>query len=201
MDITDKPALVEAFAKIKEVAGPIDVLVACAGYLSRLQPIAAAENNFDDWWKGYEINVKGNFNLVTAFFPVAAKNASIIYLSTGIVQLPYAPGYSGYATSKLAATKFFEYVSHEHPELFVLSVHPGVLGTEMSEKAMRDGGPKWPEDGIALPADFVNWAVSDEAKFLKGKLVWAHWDVEELIAMKGEIEGTDKFTLGLLGWP
>lgn len=45
------------------------------------------------------------------------------------------------------------------------------------------------------------WAVSDEAKFLGGKLVWAHWDVDELIARKAEFEGTPKFTIGLLGWP
>lgn len=29
--------------------------------------------------------------------------------------------------------------------------------------------------------------------------MWAHWDVDELKAMKKEIEGTDKFTYGLLG--
>jgi hypothetical protein len=43
--------------------------------------------------------------------------------------------------------------------------------------------------------------VSPEAKFLRGKLVWANWDVDELKGMKKEIEETDKFTLGLLGWP
>jgi len=54
---------------------------------------------------------------------------------------------------------------------------------------------------VALPADFAVWAVSDEAKFLRGKLVWSNWDVDELKAMKEEIEGTPKFTFGLLGWP
>jgi hypothetical protein len=54
---------------------------------------------------------------------------------------------------------------------------------------------------VNLPADFVVWAVSPEAKFLKGKLVWSNWDVDELKAMEEEIEETDKFTFGLLGWP
>lgn len=52
-----------------------------------------------------------------------------------------------------------------------------------------------------LPANFAVWAASPEAKFLHGKFVWANWDVEELKAMAKEIEGTSKFTLGLLGWP
>jgi hypothetical protein len=47
----------------------------------------------------------------------------------------------------------------------------------------------------------VVWAVSPEANFLRGKLVWSNWDVDELKAMEKEIEGTDKFTLGLFGWP
>jgi hypothetical protein len=54
---------------------------------------------------------------------------------------------------------------------------------------------------VELPGTFVVWAASDEAKFLNGKFVWAHWDVDDLKAMKKDIEGTDKFTLGLLGWP
>ena len=51
---------------------------------------------------------------------------------------------------------------------------------------------------VELPANFMVWAASDEAKFLNGKSVWANWDVEELKAGKDLIEGSDKFTLGLL---
>jgi hypothetical protein len=47
----------------------------------------------------------------------------------------------------------------------------------------------------------VVWAVSPEAKFLRGKLVWSNWDVDELKAMQKEIQGEDKSMFGLLGWP
>lgn len=213
-DIVDKNALVGAFESIKATVGVVNVLVANAAYLPALSTIADADIN--DWYDGFEVNVKGNFNLVTAFVPVAAKDATVINLTSGVVHLPYAPGYSAYHTSKLAGTKFFDYLHHEYPEFFVLSVHPGVLRTEMSAKTPN---MPWPYDEskliaghmldrhwtdcelVSLPADFVNWAASPEAKFLNGKLVWAHWDVEDLIAIKKDIEGTDKFTLGLLGWP
>ena len=56
-------------------------------------------------------------------------------------------------------------------------------------------------DAASLPASFIVWACSPEADFLKGKLVWANWDVEELKARKEEIRETDFLTLGLSGWP
>jgi hypothetical protein len=49
-----------------------------------------------------------------------------------------------------------------------------------------------------LPAHFMVWAASNEAKFLNGKTVWANWDVEELKAERDSIVGSGKFTLGLL---
>jgi hypothetical protein len=52
-----------------------------------------------------------------------------------------------------------------------------------------------------LPASFMVWAASKEAKFLNGKFAWANWDVDELKAAAAVIEGSDKFTTGLLGWP
>jgi hypothetical protein len=57
------------------------------------------------------------------------------------------------------------------------------------------------ERTVNLPADFVVWAVSSDAKFLRAKVVWSNWDIDELKAMKKEVEGTVKFTFGLLGWP
>ena len=57
------------------------------------------------------------------------------------------------------------------------------------------------KNAVALPANFVVWAVSSDGKFLNGKFIWAHWDIDDLKAKTKEIEGTDKFTFGLLGWP
>lgn len=52
-----------------------------------------------------------------------------------------------------------------------------------------------------LPADFTVWTLSDEARFLKGKLVWANWDVEELKAQKDVIEKSNLLTISIDGWP
>lgn len=54
---------------------------------------------------------------------------------------------------------------------------------------------------VSLPADYVVWAASPEAAFLKGRLVYANWDVEELVARTKEIEEGNEMTLGLIGYP
>lgn len=54
---------------------------------------------------------------------------------------------------------------------------------------------------VELPADFTVWALSDEARFLKGRLVWANWDVDELKARGSEIEKAGIFTVAIEGWP
>lgn len=126
-DIVNQSALVAAFTAIEAAVGPVDILVANAGYLPEINGIAKVNPN--DWYNGFEVNVKGSFNVVTAFVTIAAANAAIINISTGITHLSYLPGYSGYHTSKLAAAKFFDYIHNEYPEFFVLNIHPGVIKT------------------------------------------------------------------------
>jgi hypothetical protein len=50
-----------------------------------------------------------------------------------------------------------------------------------------------------LPAQTAVWLASSEAAFLKGKLVWANWDMEELKAKAAEIQGSRLLTIGLEG--
>ncbi|KAF6836535.1 short chain dehydrogenase reductase [Colletotrichum plurivorum] len=200
-DITDAEATKNTLAAFAEaVGGKINILIANAGYLSDLASIT--ETDADEWWQGFEVSVRGNFNLLRAFQPLAAKDASVIHVSTAAIHLPYMPGFSSYRASKIAATKMFEYFRSENPGMFVLQVHPGLIRTPMADKfapAADEMGLVF--DDVALPGDFVVWALSGEAKFLDGRFVHANWDVEEVEAMKGELEKDEgRFTMGLLGW-
>ena len=56
-------------------------------------------------------------------------------------------------------------------------------------------------DLVSLPASFNVWLASPEARFLKGKFLWANWDVDELKAQAKEIETTTQLSIGLNGWP
>lgn len=58
---------------------------------------------------------------------------------------------------------------------------------------------------VSLPADFLVWIASPEAEFLKNKIVFAAWDVDELKARQKEIvggpPGTGELWLGYQGFP
>ena len=45
------------------------------------------------------------------------------------------------------------------------------------------------------------WLTSAEADFLRGKLVWANWDVEELKAAESKIRESSHMTINVGGWP
>jgi hypothetical protein len=51
---------------------------------------------------------------------------------------------------------------------------------------------------VELPGHFAVWLASPEARFLRGKFVYANWDVEELLSRSKEIEGSPMLTLGLI---
>ncbi len=53
----------------------------------------------------------------------------------------------------------------------------------------------------SLAGAFMVWLASPEADFVKGKFLWANWDVEELKARKEEIQGSSLLTMTLDGWP
>ena len=55
---------------------------------------------------------------------------------------------------------------------------------------------------VELPGNFMVWLSSPEAAFLKGRFVWAKWDVKELQEKKEAFEKDPTLlTVGLLGWP
>lgn len=58
-------------------------------------------------------------------------------VTAGAMVFPPAgtPGLSAYLTSKIAAAKMLEFLAAENPSLFVASIHPGMIDTEMFRKS------------------------------------------------------------------
>ena len=129
-DVTDQAAISRAFTTI----GTVDILVNNAGYMPDLVPVKDAI--LSEWWRGFEINVKGSFIVTQAFLRVASASATIVNVTAGMVHTPTPfPGYSSYVSSKIASAKFFQLMQQEHPEMRVINVHPGVIQSAMLEKA------------------------------------------------------------------
>lgn len=143
-DVTDQKAVDDAF---NAVGRKVDILIHNAGYMPDPAPIAEAE--LKDWWSGFEINVKGAFIVVQAFLKVAAADAVVVDVTTGIAHSASFPGFSGYGTSKLSEHKFFDGVQAENRNLHVVHVHPGVVKTDMGQKSI-DAGAKFDMDDSEL---------------------------------------------------
>ncbi|ETI19902.1 hypothetical protein G647_08917 [Cladophialophora carrionii CBS 160.54] len=193
-DISDGPSIHSAFATIEREFGKVDVAVANAGYLPRFSSIPEADP--DEWWKGFEVNTKGAFNTSRAFLAVAAPEAYLVDISSGIVHMPAKPGASSYISSKLAATKVYETVAAENESLHVVYIHPGVVRSELSRKAGMTA-----MDSADLAGQFVLWAVSPEAKFLRNKYLWANWDVDELKRRREELGQPHQLNIRMNGLP
>jgi NAD(P)-dependent dehydrogenase (short-subunit alcohol dehydrogenase family) len=141
---------------------------------------------------GFEVNVKGSLIVTQAFLKYASPNATLINISSGAAHLPYLAGFSGCAGSKLAFAKIVEYVQCERIGLRLFSLQPGAVETDMATKGevvpRHDIGafPCLGSAGLSfliisgLPAAFSVWLASPEADFLKGRFIWANWDVAEL---------------------
>ncbi|KAJ6088563.1 NADP(+)-dependent dehydrogenase [Penicillium sp. IBT 16267x] len=210
VELCDYSSVRNAMSKVAAEFGGIDILVHCAGVLAPVVPLLEADPaTFLD---GYKTTVIGT--LVTAQAVVLAnktvspnedKPVTYINLTTaGIIFPPFA-GMGAYVSSKMAAVKVLESFAAENPQVRLHNVHPGFLQTAMSAKLSESIKLPFAFDDISLPADFLVWIVSPEAEFLKNKIVFATWDVNELKARKKEIigglPGTGELWLGYQGFP
>ncbi|OQV07501.1 hypothetical protein CLAIMM_11926 [Cladophialophora immunda] len=199
LDITNALAVREAFNTVEAVVGKIDVLVNNAGYQNVNKPVL--DIDIDEWFRCFEINVKGSFLVALEFLRhCKERDAVLINLSSILahygVRQGHCTGHSGYCASKIAITKAMDIVQEELPTVRIVNLHPGLIATAMSAKI---GNTAVSVDSVNLPAHFCVWLASPEAEFLKSRLVWANWDVEEMVSRKDEILEKDLLRLELTG--
>ncbi|RAL17618.1 SDR family NAD(P)-dependent oxidoreductase [Aspergillus homomorphus CBS 101889] len=196
VSVTDEAALREVASTI----GTWDILVLSAGHIADPAPIA--DTPVDNWWQSFETNVKGTMLSSKVFIPTAnPTHAAIITTSAAVVLPPtMLVGLSAYHCSKLAVVKLTEHLAAENKNIFVASLHPGMVETEIFSKSGAKA-EQLPMDTVQLPAHFTVWLTSPDAAFLKGRQVWANWDVEELKAKAAEIQAGLQLTATIDGWP
>ena len=178
VDLSQRTEVDAAFASALMQAGSakIDVFIHNAGMLPTLGSVAGYDEK--EYRRSIELNMFGAFNTVQAMLPLLAPKVKVFNISSCIAHV-IVPHAWAYAATKAANIKLFDYVQAEHPDLHIISVHPGVMNTEINANTQMDGVG---QDDIELPAHFQVWLASQEAEFLKGKFVWVNWDVDELKA-------------------
>ncbi|GAP85607.1 putative short chain dehydrogenase [Rosellinia necatrix] len=196
-DITDEDGLKQAATAI----GKWNVLVISSGFCPTPSPIVSSE--VGEWWKGFETNVKGTLLAAKAFLPTADRpDAAFLGVISDVSILPAAflQGLSPYISSKLAQSKVFEFIAAENPDIFVATMHPGMVETDNFNRTGASAD-QLPMDKVQLPAHFLVWMVSPEAVFLRGRCASANWDVEELKALKAKFTDGLFMTFGSKGFP
>ncbi|KAI1768260.1 cellulase signal transduction associated dehydrogenase [Hypoxylon sp. FL1150] len=180
VDLCDAPATRGVMDAVVREHGGIDVFVHCAGVLAPVQPLLTAHPaTFLD---GYKTTVVGTLS----------PDVTFVNLTTAGILFPAFPGMGAYVSSKMAAVKLLEAFAAENPGVRLHNVHPGFLKTDMSAQLAKTTQLPFEYDDLSLPSNFLVWIVSPEAHFLRNKLVFAAWDVEELKARKAEIVGSSE---------
>lgn len=153
-DISSEEDMARAFAEVQRLAPEgINVYVANAGYLPDVAPIAAASSGDDgavaaDWWRAWEVNVKGVYLQARHFLAAAKAGAVFVNVSAAAAHInPAFPGFSPYAASKLGAARLVETLQIERETLRFYNVHPGCVKSDMLTKSGLEA------HGDAIPLD------------------------------------------------
>ncbi|KAL3454601.1 hypothetical protein BJX65DRAFT_260854 [Aspergillus insuetus] len=184
--------------------GRLDILVNNAGHMEPLKPFLDGEP--DTYWRTWEVNVRGLFNMARAFLPMqlatrAKSDGSCIMINVSSSgALSVRPGGWSYRSSKLAILRWTESLQVEYGDqgLVALCINPGAIKTKMSEgllpETVRDAFPDSPD----VAGDTIAWLSAERREWLCGRYVSCVWDMEELMARKDEIVEGDKLKLRMV---
>ena len=211
-DVTDRTGLASAVADLRQLLGPIDLLVNNAGVLGPVGPLWELDD--DAWWSTMDVNVRGIVLCSQLVLPemVKAGRGRIINITSqaGAHRWPLA---SGYSVSKAAVIKLTENLALETSRhgVSVFSVHPGLLPIGMSETVaatiprtrheahirswalneLAAGRGADPERAVEL---ILRLAAGD-GDSLSGRHVSVHDDLDAVLARLAEVRDRDLYVM------
>jgi NAD(P)-dependent dehydrogenase (short-subunit alcohol dehydrogenase family) len=199
VDVISQESVEAAAKRISEAFDSIDVLINNAGYLETWANVD--ESDPSEWWdKTWNINLKGVYLVCRSFIPLVLKSSTKSVLNVSSIGAHMAmAGASAYQTTKLAVSRFTEFLMTEYGEkgLIALSAHPGGVNTELAR-----GMPEWIhkalQDSPQLAGDFFVKAAGKRREWLAGRYVSVNWDWSELEAKKEDIVQKDLLKVRLV---
>jgi 3-oxoacyl-[acyl-carrier protein] reductase len=182
----DAEALV---AEVERGLGPIDLLVNNAGVAHWGDK--AWEDDPEEWWRVFEINVLGQFLVSRAVIPgmIERGRGRIVMTGSGSGYLP-GQATTAYGGSKAALYRMSEGLALqlEPYGIPVFTISPGLVKTDMTER-FGDNMPWTPPE---LAPQLVRVLASGRADKLSGRYIHAeHDDIEDLIRRADEIAEQD----------
>jgi NAD(P)-dependent dehydrogenase (short-subunit alcohol dehydrogenase family) len=152
LDLRDLDSLDRLGAALYERWGRLDIMVAAAGALGVVTPVAHLDQKV--WDQVMMVNLTANYRLIRSIDPLLrrAPEGCAVFLTSGVARRPRA-FWGAYAVSKagleaLAATYADEV---EHTAVRVALVNPGPMRTRMRMQAFPGEDP----DTLAPPEEIV----------------------------------------------
>ncbi|MCR4831799.1 MAG: 3-oxoacyl-[acyl-carrier-protein] reductase [Pseudobutyrivibrio sp.] len=177
-DVSNSGEVTELFAQIKELLGPVEVLVNNAGITKDGLLLRMTEEDFD---KVIDINLKGTFlcTKVAIKDMLKAKVGRIINI-TSIVGVQGNPGQSNYCASKAGIIGFTKSVAREYgsKNITVNAIAPGFIQTAMTDVLPEDVKNAYLKQiplarfGTAEDvANVVSFLASEKASYITGQVI------------------------------
>ena len=179
LDVTDAKAITNFAANI----GTVDVLFNCAGFVHNGTILECTEN---EWDFAFSLNVKGMYQMISAFLPgmLEKGSGSIINMSSVASSLKGVPNRFAYSASKAAVIGITKSVAADYVTQGIRcnticpgtvdspSLHERLKATGDYEQAMSEFIARQPMGRIAATeeiAALVTYLASDEAQFITGQ--------------------------------
>jgi NAD(P)-dependent dehydrogenase (short-subunit alcohol dehydrogenase family) len=201
-DVSEPDAVAEMVKTAESKLGPLDILVNNAGVMG---PVGYDWNvNAEDWWRTFEINMRGPFLCARAVLPgmLARRRGRIVNISSGAA-FNRLPQMAVYCATKAALTQWTNCLARETQSqgVVILAFAPGFVRTPATEhltgssevpKETRDFFRAFLNEGrdtpIARSTQMLLFLVSGRADPLSGRFIHARDDEEALVRRADEIQ-------------
>jgi 3-oxoacyl-[acyl-carrier protein] reductase len=172
-DVSDRDAVMAAFARVRVSRGPILALINNAGI--RADGLAISMDH-DDWSSVVDTNLTGAFNCTKAALPdmLKARYGRIVNVSSVVAERAN-PGQANYVAAKAGLLGLTRTVAREMARKGVTcnAITPGLIATDMTAGLSQNGdlAGAIPAGRVGQPeevASAVSFLVSDEAAYVNG---------------------------------
>jgi len=194
LDVTRSDAVQAAWPALEAAHGPVDLLVNNAGYAGSGGPTWRQDS--DDWWRVFEVNVRGVFACSRAALPpmLARRRGRIVNVASNAAFFRVwddndATIGSAYMASKAAVVRLSEALAGETAGsgVSVFAISPGTVKTAMTAgpfAELWDDPDLWSPPELA--ADLVAAIDAGDLDALSGRYIHAARDWR---AMTGDVAG------------
>ena len=188
-DVSRQEDVDAVMERVERELGPLDLLFANAGIGNDGDPLW--ERPADEWWRVFEVNVRGVFLCCRAVIPgmLERTRGRIVMTGSGASYLPGARS-TAYSSSKAAVHRFAETLALQlEGRIPVFAISPGLVRTAMTEGNFPEDAPWTPPE---CAPRLVRAIAEGKLDRLAGRYLHAeHDDPDDVAARAEEILAND----------